>query len=227
MPDLRPRRAWPTVPEEEACKSGRSAHGAVLASFYDYQSHLGFVRGRRAAHLQCTYSVNTSTITPIGASDVVEIVWKSSPAVEHVVIGFLYQCSVIPESASEATSLGTPIDIKVDGFLYNHDTSALIDGPGCRWTYADGHLQPTLWSPGISPSPGATVDLSGFVHRYEEAYAHSTRRLESGAGAITEPRALEVDSGGKGATLRVRLEPTNARILAVDIWERFEDVVTL
>jgi hypothetical protein len=225
MPNLRPRRAWPTLPEEEARKVARSAHGAVLSSAYDYQNHLAFVRGRRGATMQLTHSVNTSTATPIGTNETIDVVWESSPEVEHVFIGFLYQCSASPATASEVLTLGSPIDIKVDASLYNHDTAALIDSPGCRWTYEAGHLVSTLRAPGLDLPPGVEVPAGAFNRRFEEAYAHTTRRIDDSAVIITDPRCLKVPTASKGATLRVRLVSTNLRFLSVNVCERYEEVV--
>jgi len=221
---IQPRRAMPAEPRIESGRAGIPAHGALLAGAFDYQAHLALVR-RREVHKTFSYSVDVAETSPIGEDQDLRIVLPSTPGTQHIFIAIGYQFSPYPENASDSTALGDPIVGRIDATLYNHDTSALIDDPGCQWDFAAGTLPSTARVSGFQPQRGEVSDLSVFDTVYESGLVHTSHRIRDSAVAISRPRCLAVPSGSRGANLRVRLETTNARVLYALVRARFEPEV--
>ena len=227
MPTVYPRRDWPTLPAQEAGQYLVDAHGAFLASMIDYMNHLAGCRhlGLRYARWSWNYATDPIDDSPVGESHDLRVVWPSGPRALHVFVGFAYQASRYASTGSELALLAANKP-RVDASLYNHDTSALLDDPGCKWDHEEGTLPTGVLVNGVELAVGQVIDIAAMGATYPLQYVHTGVATDDAPSSITRPRPLNVGAAG-GAQLRVRLQTTHVRIHYADVWEIFERSIEL
>ena len=221
MAVILPSPRWPRVPGKDASKFRTTVTSAAMQGYADAVNHLAAYRGRHAAHAMVTYDTSSTPIEeqdPAGVSEELRVVWRSSEIARHLVVIVEYQAHrhVVGNNPS------------IDCTLLRHSAGPIIDavgggGPAFTWQRSDGTL-PT--SRVVLRS--AVFPLYATVYRYPRKTVTSTLLVNDAPGAYpTRPRVLAIPSGDAGNWLQVHLEPTDVRILSCDIWEMFEDRVTI
>lgn len=227
MTDIYPRRVWPTLPAEEAGQYLAPAHGAFLASCFDYFDHLALVRhlGRPQVDKIWEYDYDPLGTSPVGLAQDLQVRLQAHPWAQHVWCAVQYQASPYGVSAPDLAALGAPPVMRIESTLLVHATGVALDSPGMRWDYGDGTLPPTVRVNGVDWVEGAiNPGLAGA--EYPARWVVSGVAVnDSPPAAVTRPRPLNVGSGAPGL-VRWRIVTTNARVLRAVAWVMQEQVVS-
>lgn len=226
MADIYPRRVWPALAGAEAGYYLAPAHGAFLASLFDYYVHLACIRhlGRPEVDKVWDFDFDPLVTTPVGVAQDIRARIYAPPHAVHLVVGVQYQASPYGTSAPDLVALGAPPVMRITTTLLVNATGVALDSPGMRWDYGDGTLPPTVrvadqdWIEGAINAGTAT---------YPPRWVFSGVAFNDSPGAgVTRPRPLNVGSGAP-ALVRLRLQTTNARVLRVKAWWLPEQVVSV
>lgn len=227
MADIYPRRTWPTLVEEEATQYLAPMSGAMLASVFDYYTHLALIRhlGRPQIDKVFEYDFDPITTSPVNSTQDLQVRLQAPPYAAHVFVAVQYQASPYAISAPDLAALGAPPVCRIVNTLLKHAGAVLIDSPGMRWDYGDGTLPPTVrvngidWQEGVV-NPGVGGDV------YPPRWAISGMEINDAPPAtVTRPRPLNVGTAAP-TLLRWRLVATNARVLRAVAWILPEKVVS-
>jgi hypothetical protein len=228
MPDIFPRRTWPTLAGAEAGKYLASAHGAFLASAFDYFDHLALIRhlGRPEVDKTWNYDYDPLTTSPVGSNQDLQVRLLCPPFAAHIFVAVQYHASPFAVSAPDLVALGGPPVMRIVSTLETYPGGVAIDSPGMRWDYQDRTLPPTVRVNGADWVEGA-VNPNLANATYPPRWVLSgVDANDAPPAAVTRPRPLNVGSGA-GAICRIRFVATNARLSRAKIWVLPEAVVSV
>lgn len=226
MPSIFTRRTWPTLPGAESGKYLASAHGAFLASVFDYFDHLALVRhlGRPEVDKTWNYDFDPLVTSPVGFNQNLQVRLRCPPFAAHIFVAVQYHASPFGVSAPDLVALGGPPVMRIVATLETYPGGIGLDSPGMRFDYQDRTLPPTVRVNGADWVEGA-VNPNLANATYPPRWVHSGVDANDAPGAsVTRPRPLNVGSGA-GAICRIRLVSTNALVERVKAWVIPETVV--
>ena len=184
--------------------------GGTLAQMIDLINHLGLGRSRRVIHSNFSNStasfsdltnktdaVNQFTQAPPSFEEL-EIPWRSNPLSRHVFFFLTIQASdSFPAIVARLFELNT-----------TGGAHALIDA-GCQWNTTNNRLTPSVRSGQVVSYPIQTISTGA--------------QIQPAGGVLSDPRPLVIPLSSRGGNLLLRLSCTSVRVLAVDIFELYQE----
>ncbi len=188
--------AEPDVPPVEDVRVGVAVQAATVRAFLEGAAHLMGLRLKREAHNVVAHDISGGPLeeqTPKGATGTVRTLWRVSRRAEHVWCWIRYQAARGADDRDQV----------ITAALHAFDDGAELD-KGVAWT-AD--------------------HLDGDADEGEDAVDFPLRETHTGFDTVagfesqTPPRLLNIPDGLDGDLVELRVTATDARIIAVSLWE--------
>lgn len=180
-------------------------------------NHLQYWRARHATHRTIQYDAGTQIRWQdpglVGVVQHYPIWWRAADYDRHVVLVLWYQARSGASGGSHITATlrtmdGDPLD----------DPAGL--GPGIRWHFVDGSLQHRQDNDRFNPD--------GTFAATWPVLLSSTGDTPDDDPAVwpSRPRPLQIGPDGAGQLLRLDIEARGARLLAVDVYALYQELIT-
>lgn len=209
----------PEVPSREGGHFMRPTVAEFLGLLAYGANHLTFNRFLPTARYIAGWSGDVYRTKTFGRDEVHRIPIHPQPrtGVSHLALVVYYQAGEALESVSDAAAAANGWEIAVD--LKGYAGGNLDVGPACGWTTTDGTLPTAV----IVDNAGYAGGLPFVSGRYPVLAVTTGMHIEDAPTNPTRPRPLIIPSTNGGAELLVELETVNVRILAVDVWQMYEE----
>jgi len=209
----------PEVPPREGGQFLRPTVAEFLGLLANGANHLTFSRWLPMARYVAGWAGDVYRTKTFGRDDVHRIPIHPQPrtATSHIALIIYYQAGEALESVSDAAAAANGWEVMA--VLKTYAGAGMDTGPAMGWTTTDGTLPTAI----VVDNGGVAGGFPFVSGRYPVLAVTSGMQVDDSPTNPTRPRPLIVSNTNAGAELLVELETVNVRILAVDVWQMYED----